>query len=286
MAAAEPWTHHEAVVNNVRLHYVEQGTGPLVLLLHGFPEFWYAWRHQIPTLAAAGFRVVAPDLRGYNLSDKPKEMEAYALKHVVEDVVALIHHLGERKAHVAGHDWGGIAGWWLAMLRAEALDRLVTINAPHPRIFAREFSKPKQILKSWYALFFQLPVLPEAALGAGTHRWIERMLRHDPVRPNAYTEEDIRRYKEALAQPGAVPAMLNYYRAARRVPRPKTCTVEAPTLVIWGDRDAALNIENSQGLEKYVTHVRVEHIPDASHWVLADAPERVNELMIPFLKGA
>ena len=284
MAEAEPWTHHEAVVNGVRLHWVEMGTGPLVLLLHGFPEFWYAWRHQIPALAAAGFRVVAADLRGYNLSDKPEGIASYAVTELVEDAAALIRHLGAAKAHLAGHDWGGIVGWWLAMLRPELVDRLVVLNAPHPRVFARELRKPRQVLKVWYGMFFQLPLLPEAALRANDFAALQRIFRGDPARPGAYTDEDVRRYKEAAARSGALTAMVNYYRAARRTKRPKTRTVEAHTLVIWGEKDRALNVENTEGLEPHVPNLRVVRLPEASHWVLSDAPGRVSELMIGFLR--
>lgn len=281
---AEPWTHHEAKVGALKLHWVEQGTGPLVVLLHGFPEFWYAWRKQIPALAAAGFRVVAPDLRGYNLSDKPEGIASYAVTEVMEDVAGLIRHLGDERAHLAGHDWGGVVGWWMAMLRPELLERMVIVNAPHPRIFARELMKPKQMLKSWYAMFFQLPAVPEAAIRLNGYAAIERIFRHDPAHPGAYTEEDVQRYKEAISRPGALTAMLNYYRAARRDLRPETRRIDTPTLLIWGEKDQALNVENSEGLEPHVSNLRVVRLPDATHWVPAEAPERVSELMISFFR--
>jgi pimeloyl-ACP methyl ester carboxylesterase len=281
---AEPWTHHEAKVGEIRLHWVEQGTGPLVVLLHGFPEFWYAWRHQIPAIAAAGFRVVAPDLRGYNLSERPEGIESYAMEKVAGDVAALIGHLGAERAIVAGHDWGGIVAWWLAMLRPELLERLVIVNAPHPRVFAREIRKPRQLLKSWYAIFFQLPVLPEAALSARNYRALSGIFRGESVRKDAFTREDVRIYKEAAARPGALTAMLNYYRAARKTRRPKMARIDTPTLVIWGERDQALVVENSEGLEESVPNLRVVRLPEASHWVLAEYPDRANELMIAFLR--
>jgi epoxide hydrolase 4 len=281
----EPWTHHEAVVNDVRLHWVEMGEGPLVVLLHGFPEFWYGWRNQIPALGAAGFRVVAPDMRGYNLSEKPEGIRAYGIRPLVDDVAALIRHLGAPRAHVAGHDWGGVVAWWLAMLKPALVDRLVIANAPHPRVFARELKKPSQLRKSWYAFAFQIPGAPEALFRAHDYALVDRIFRRDPARPGAFTETDVRRYKEALAQPGALTAMINYYRAVRRTKRPKTRRIDAPTLVIWGERDRHLNAANTVGLEPHVPRVRVERIPEATHWVLADAPERVNELMIGFLRG-
>ena len=281
---AEPWTHHEAKVGEIRLHWVEQGTGPLVVLLHGFPEFWYAWRNQIPALAAAGFRVVAPDLRGYNLSERPEGIESYAIEKVAGDIAALIAHLGAERASVAGHDWGGVAAWWLAMLRPELLERLVIVNAPHPRAFAREMKKPKQLFKAWYAMFFQLPALPEAALRRKDFAALNGIFRGESVRRDAFSREDVRRYKEAAAQPGALTAMLNYYRAARKVARPKTARIDTPTLLVWGEKDQALNVENSEGLEEYVPGIRVVRLPEASHWVLSEYPDRVNELMIGFLR--
>ena len=285
MPDAEPWTHHEAQVGEVRLHWVEQGSGPLLVLLHGFPEFWYAWRRQLHALAAAGFRVVAPDMRGYNLSEKPEGVAAYSVQKLAGDVAALVRHLGAERAHVAGHDWGGVVAWWTAMLHPEAVERLVVINAPHPRIFARELKKLRQMRRSWYAMMFQLPRLPEALFRARDFAVLERTFRKGPKRPGAYSDEDIRRYKEAAAQPGALTAMINYYRAATRVQRPRTRTVEAPTLVIWGERDPHLGIHNLEGLEEYVPDLRVERIAEAGHWVPADAPERVSELMTGFLRG-
>ncbi|HYH82625.1 MAG TPA: alpha/beta fold hydrolase [Longimicrobium sp.] len=290
---AEAWTHHFGAVNGIRLHWVEAGEGPLVLLLHGFPEFWYGWRNQIPALAAAGFRVVAPDMRGYNLSDKPKGVRSYGAELLTDDVAGLIRHLGAERAHVAGHDWGGVLGWRLGMRRPELVERLVIINAPHPAVFGRELKHPRQLLRSWYAGFFQLPLLPEAAFRANDHALLERVFRNSPRRPGAYTDEDIRLYKEAVSQPGALTAMLNYYRAfGRNTLRGKSDgegaggdgIVRRPTLVIWGEQDTALTTHNLDGLERYVPDLRIERIPEASHWVPADAPERVNRLMIDFFR--
>lgn len=284
-ASGGTWTHHEGEVNGVRLHWVEQGRGPLVVLLHGFPELWYEWRHLIPALAAAGFRAVAPDMRGYNLSEKPKGVEPYALRHLTADVAALVRHLGETRAHVVGHDWGGVVAWRLAMDHAEVVDRLVIVNAPHPRVFARELRKPKQALKSAYAAFFQLPAVPEAVFRANGYAMVERVFRDEP-RPGAYTGEDIALYKEAIARPGALKAMINYYRAAVRHPAGESLPVTAPTLVVWGEDDAHLNVENTIGLEEHVPGVRVERLPGVSHWVPADAPEELAALVTRFLHAA
>ncbi|HET7232806.1 MAG TPA: alpha/beta hydrolase [Longimicrobium sp.] len=292
---AQQWTDRFGTVNGVTLHWVEAGQGPLVLLLHGFPEFWYEWRHQIPVLARAGFRVVAPDLRGYNLSDKPRGVRHYRAGVVMDDVAALIGHLGAERAFVVGHDWGGVIAWRLAIQRPELVERLVILNAPHPAVFARELKHPRQLLRSWYAGFFQLPFLPEAAFRANGHALLERVFRTSPVRPNAYTDEDIRQYKDAVSRPGALTAMINYYRAfgigtlaggrGGEAPRGDGI-VRRPTMVIWGEQDTALNIHNLDGLEAYVPDLRIERIADASHWVPADAPEKVNRLLIGFFRAA
>ncbi|MEW5931062.1 MAG: alpha/beta hydrolase [Gemmatimonadota bacterium] len=282
---AEPWTHRDAVVNGVRLHYVEAGEGPLVVLLHGFPEFWYEWRHQIPALAAAGFRVAAPDMRGYNLSDKPEGVDAYRIEPLVEDVAGLVRHLGVERAHLVGHDWGGVVAWYFAMLRPELLDRLAILNAPHPAAFAREIVKPDQMLRSAYAGFFQLPAVPELALRAADFALLERVLRTEPARPGAFTDVDVERYKEAFARPGALTASLNYYRAFARGDKPPVRPVAAPTLLVWGEKDPHLVVRLTEGLEEWVPGIRVERIPEASHWVAADEPELVSRLLAGFLGG-
>lgn len=292
---AEPWTHHTDEVNGIRLHWVEAGQGPLVVLLHGFPEFWYEWRHQIPALAAAGFHVAAPDLRGYNLSEKPKGVGSYRAGLVMEDVVQLIRHLGAGRAHVAGHDWGGVIAWRLGIRRPEVVDRLAVINAPHPAVFARELKHPRQFLRSWYAAFFLLPKIPEASFRANGYAALRRVFRDSPVHKDAYTDSDIARYVEAASHPGALTAMINYYRAfGRKTARGEgdgegpggDGIVRRPTLVIWGEQDTALNIHNLDGLKQYVSDLRVERIPNASHWVPADAPERVSELLGEHFRGA
>lgn len=284
---AEPppdgWAHREAVVNGVRLHYVEAGAGPLVVLLHGFPEFWYAWRRQIGPLAAAGFRVLAPDLRGYNLSDKPRGANAYRVEALTADVAGLIRHAGERSAAVVGHDWGGMLTWLLPLHHPEIVHKRVILNAPHPAALRRELRRgTEQLMRSWYVFFFQLPWLPEAMMRAGDFALLGRMLRRQPVHPGAFTEADVAAYKHALARPGALTAAINYYRAAFRLPADdRPCPV--PTLVLWGEKDAYLGPRLTEGLERWSPNVRVERIPDASHWIQNDAPEWVNERMIAFL---
>jgi epoxide hydrolase 4 len=283
------WSHGEAVVNGIRLHYVEAGEGPLVVLLHGFPEFWYSWRHQIPALAGAGFRVIAPDMRGYNLSDKPKGTDAYRVELLVDDVAGLIRHFGEERATVVGHDWGGLVAWYAAILRPEAVERLVVINAPHPAAYRRELTRSTQALRSWYAGFFQLPVLPETAISAGNFAAIGYVLRSEPVRKGAFSDEDIRLYKEAMARPGALSSAINYYRAAVRDQRDLFALserpIDAPTLLIWGEKDPYLVSSLAEDLEEWVPRIRVERLP-ASHWVPVDAAEAVNRLLLDFLRDS
>jgi epoxide hydrolase 4 len=280
--------HRWAVVNGVRLHYVEAGAGPLVVLLHGFPEFWYAWRHQIPSLAEAGYRVLAPDLRGYNDSAKPAGVRGYRLSALVDDVVGLIAHAGSEPITLVGHDWGGVIAWRLAMARPELLTKLVILNAPHPAAFFRELRRSAQLLRSLYILFFQLPALPEWALTAGDFALLARMWRRQPVNSDAFTPHDIALYKKALARPGALTAALNYYRALLHAPgelRRDVQRIAAPTLLIWGERDPYLSVALSTGLETWIPNLRVVRLSDASHWVQNDAPQRVNHLLLDFLRS-
>ncbi len=289
MAPEPPVAHRYADLAGLRLHYVEAGEGPLVVLLHGFPEFWFSWRFQIPALAEAGFRVVAPDMRGYNLSDKPKGVGSYALERLARDVERLIGALGEERAVVVGHDWGGIVAWAVAMLHPERVERLVILNVPHPERFWRGLRTPRQLLKSLYAFFFQIPWLPEKVLRAGDFAIVRSVFRNDPVRPGTFGERDIDRYVEALSRPGALTAPINYYRAlARRAPvlaRALRRRIEAPVLVIWGQRDLFLVPELAQPNPTLVPDARVRRLPDASHWVQQDRPERVNALLLDFLGG-
>ncbi len=274
--------HRYADVNGVRLHYVEAGAGPPVLCLHGFTDFWFAWRHQLPALAAAGFRALAPDLRGYNLSAKPPGVRSYRVEALLGDVVGLIRHAGVERAVVVAHDWGGVLAWLLAAFHPAAVERLVILNAPHPAAYLREVRTLGQLLRSWYVFFFQLPLLPEALLRAGDYALVERALRRAE-----FTPEAICKYKQALAVPGALTAGINWYRAAfRRGLRPDPRMLQplhTPTLVIWGERDPYLSLRLLDGLEKWVPGVRIERFPSSGHWVQNDAAEAVNRLLLTFL---
>lgn len=286
------WIHREATVNGVRLHYVEAGQdagrGPLVILLHGFPEFWYSWRHQITALAAAGCHVIAPDMRGYNTSGKPAGVGNYDIDALSDDVAALISHAGADRAVVAGHDWGGIIAWWVALRHPDRVEKLIILNAPHPAAALRELRKPSQLMRSWYIFFFQLPWLPEWSIRANHYAMLRAILRRDPVNRRAFTGRDIRRYIAAIAQPGALTSTINYYRAAfRRGPRgvrQHLHRIAAPTLIIWGERDRYMEDGMLDGLDRWVNRLRITRLPHASHWVQNDAPQEVNRLMVEFIE--
>ena len=282
VAAGSPVEFSEgfAEVGDVKLHYVEAGSGPLLVLLHGFPEFWYGWRLQIAPLAAAGFRVVAPDLRGYNLSSKPDGVKPYSAANLAEDVRGLISERGAESASVVGHDWGGTAAWTLAMNHPELIDRLAILDAAHPRKLNEGLRHPSQLRRSWYFFYFQLPELPEHHVRANDWEFFQDFLR-DAQPP--YTPEEIKRYIEAWSQPGADAAMINYYRFAVRHSSGEIRRVEAPTLVIWGGSDRFLGPTLAEPHHEDVPNLdRVERLPDASHWVHHDEPERVNQLLIDF----
>ena len=281
--------HHYADIGDVRLHYVEAGEGPLVLLLHGFPQFWYQWRYQMPALVEAGFRVVAPDMRGYNLSDKPPGVQAYRVELLARDVERLILACGEQKADVVGHDWGAIVAWIVAMRHPGRVGRLAILNVPHPARFPGGLLIPMQLLRSSYVFFFQIPRLPEAVIRADDFAFLRYALGRDPVRPGAFAAEDIERYVEAMAQPGALTATLNYYRALLQNPRETWALlkrVEAPVLVIWGERDRFLSRRLAELPHLWVPNLGpVKRLPDASHWVAEDRPLEVNTLLLDFLRS-
>jgi pimeloyl-ACP methyl ester carboxylesterase len=302
--------HRMVEVGDVRLHVVEAGEGPLVVLLHGFPEFWYSWRHQIPALAAAGYRVVAPDLRGYHLSDRPGPVSAYRGEALTGDVAGLIAACGESRATVVGHDWGGIVAWLTAMTRPEVVERLVVCNAPHPARFAEGLRSPQQWVRSAYMLAFQAPLLPELVLSAGRGAALRALLRLAAVRPDAFTDAELARYAEAFPDPAALRGPLAYYRwMGRRMAggmdvgaltrrllgrgRPQTGgdtpraqrvrRIDAPTLVLWGTRDPVLPVSLADPGEEHVPDRRVRLVEHAGHFVQADAPEQVNAALLAFL---
>jgi pimeloyl-ACP methyl ester carboxylesterase len=258
----------------------------LIVLLHGFPEFWYGWRQQIKPLAAAGFRVVAPDMRGYNLSSKPDGVAAYDTGPLTADIRGLIHERGAESALLVGHDWGGTVAWATAMDYPEVVNRLAILNAAHPRRLRQGLHHPGQLRRSWYFFFFDLPRLPESVVHADNWHFFRHFL--DDARP-PYTPEEINHYVDAWSQPGAATGMINYYRASVRQKNPdaQLRPISAPTLVIWGERDRYLGEDLAEPEHDDVPGLeRVERLPDASHWVYHDEAERVTQLLIDFFAPA
>jgi epoxide hydrolase 4 len=277
-----------AEVGDVKLHYVEAGQGPLVVLLHGFPEFWYGWRLQIAPLVAAGFRVVVPDLRGYNLSSRPKDVKAYGTDQLTGDLRGLILERGAKSALLVGHDWGGTVAWDTAMAYPEVVDRLAVLNAAHPRKLSQGLHHPGQLRRSWYFFFFDVPDLPESVVHANRWHFFRHFLRD--ANP-AYTPAEIDRYVEAWSQPGAATGMINYYRfSVRESPKKAEAAlrpISAPTLVIWGEDDHYLGPDLAEPDHDDVPHLEgVERLPGASHWVHHDRADRVNELLTSFFAPA
>lgn len=273
---------------SVRLHAITAGPkeGPVVVLLHGFPEFWYGWRRQIESLAAAGFRVIVPDQRGYNLSSKPPGVAAYALTELVSDVIFIADQLGQEKIFLAGHDWGAAVGWSIALLHPQRIAKLVVLNVPHPSVMRKFLStRPHQLLLSWYMFFFQLPWLPEALFSAFHFRvGVRALLRSS--RPGTFTPDDLAQYRSAWSQPGSLRGMINWYRALfrSRVKFPDR-NVRVPTRILWGERDAFLLAEMARESLRYCTSAELFTFASASHWLQHEEPVRVSDLMIDFFRA-
>ncbi len=279
------WTHQFVETNGIRLHCVTQGSGPLMLLLHGFPEFWYSWRHQIPYFAIA-YKVVAPDLRGYNDSDKPPGVEAYDLPVLVADIVGLIAALGYDRCILVGHDWGGAIAWHVAQAHPDQVDKLIVLNCPHPQRFGDGLrSSPAQWWRSAYMAFFQLPWLPEWVMQANDYQFIANAFQAMAINANAITATDRQAYKTAAAKPGALTAALNYYRNLLRLSLwQRDWTVsEVPTLLIWGEDDPAFEVTLAEATEAYVRDFHLRRIPQCGHWVMQEYPDQVNRHMAAFL---
>jgi pimeloyl-ACP methyl ester carboxylesterase len=273
---------------NVSLHAIIAGPqdGPVVVLLHGFPEFWYGWHRQIEPLAAAGFRVIVPDQRGYNLSNKPVGVAAYAVTELVSDVIAIADQLGQEELFLAGHDWGAAVAWSAALLHPQRIAKLVVLNVPHPSVMRKFLStRPRQLLRSWYMFFFQLPWLPEALFSAFNYRIGARSLRRSS-RPGTFSAEDLIQYRAAWSQPGALTAIINWYRALFRF-RTKfpDRTVHVPTRILWGERDAFLLAEMAQESLRYCSSAELFTFANASHWLQHEEPARVSELLIDFFRS-
>ncbi len=280
--------------NNIKLHVVTDGPGDgtPVILLHGFPEFHYGWRKQIPVLAQAGFRVIAPDQRGYNLSDKPRRVSAYRVETLAWDILGLFDHFGIRKARLVGHDWGAVAAWDIALHYPDRLEKLAILNAPHPDVMTRFILEhPEQRKKSWYVFFFQIPLLPEWILRKDNYRDLVRTI-VGSGRKSTFSRQDIEEYKKAWSQPGALTAMLNWYRAIVRASfksvfrfkREPARRVKIPVLILWGKNDAALSHELVQSSLELCDHGSAVLYEKATHWVHLDEADDVNKKLIGFLQ--
>ncbi len=298
--------HNYANVNGIRLHYAESGSGAnLVILLHGFPEFWYSWRHQLTALGA-NYHVVAPDMRGYNLSDKPARVEDYRIEVLVEDVVGLIKNFGAEKAAIVAHDWGAGVAWAVAQKYPERVSKLAVFQVPPAGLWQANMSL-RQLMRSWYMFFFQLPRMPEWAIGRKDFAALDRIFKKTVAREGAFSDADIQLYKDALSRPGALTAAVNYYRAnVRRLMAPRNSLITSgsreiqadqtrpggdghirvPTLFIFGEQDFAILPETVRGLERHIdAPYRELRIADSGHWVQNEAVVEVNEALIDFLSS-
>ncbi|PSP19290.1 MAG: epoxide hydrolase [Cyanobacteria bacterium QS_8_64_29] len=282
------WTHASIKTNRVQLHYVTQGQGPLMVMLHGFPEFWYSWRHQIPEFAW-DYTIVAPDLRGYNDSDKPQAVSAYAMTELVRDVAGLIRGLGYESCVLVGHDWGGAIAWHVAYAHPERVNRLIVMNIPHPAKFGEGLRTPQQLLRSWYIFLFQLPLVPEWLLQWNDYQAIAAAFQGMLIDKTAIAPAELEAYKDAAAKRGALTGMVNYYRCAFQdlfeLPRMRWRQLEVPTLMVWGENDAALGKELTNGTDAYVRDLQMRYIPNCSHWVQQEQPQSVNRYMREFLQA-
>ena len=284
-----------AELNGVRLHYMTAGEGPLIMFLHGFPEFWYEWKKQLEHFAR-DHQAVAPDLRGYNLSSKPAEVSQYELTLLVEDVRGLAAHLGQNRFVLVGHDWGGVVAWAFAAAHPRQVEKLIIINAPHPAVFDRELrSNPAQQQASQYMLVFRSPAA-EQLLSAANFAALQQSLLQPGIQQGYFGEDDRQAYLDAWAQPGALTGGLNYYRAAHAGPpepgkssealaaRLTALRIEVPTLVIWGERDAYLLTGNLEGLDEFVPDLSVRRVANGTHWLIHESPELINSYIRDFIE--
>lgn len=276
--------------NDLEFLIDEAGEGDSVaLLLHGFPESRRCWRHQLPALAALGWHAVAPDMRGYGGSSRPRGREAYRIEHLVEDAAALFDALGAERRLLIGHDWGGMIAWAFAIRRARPLDGLAVLNAPHPLAYRQAVWRGggKQLMRSWYVLFFQLPWLPERLFGANRAKRLARAIARSARRPETFPRGVMEHYRDNASQPGALTAMLNYYRAnldVREMARGPG--VDVPTLLLWGEQDTALGPELVTPSAHYVDDIAIQRFPEVSHWLPEEAPAEVNAVLAEWLREA
>jgi len=290
------WASVETIrvfANGISFEVVALGAGDrLALCLHGFPECAYSWRYQFPVLARLGYRVWAPNLRGYGNTDSPRNVADYAIDVLVEDVAGLIRASGAKEVVLIAHDWGGILAWMLAMRHPALIHRLVICNLPHPACFLRELKRPIQFLRSWYMLLFQIPLLPEAILGFHQAYGVGRMFLGTTRDRSRFPKEVVDVYRRNACRPGALTAMIHWYRALlrgggwRQFAGPTYPKIETPTLFLWGTDDVALSIRTTYGTEEYVSNLTFRALPGVSHWVQQEAPEAVNSILETWLTGS
>jgi pimeloyl-ACP methyl ester carboxylesterase len=289
---AAMFEHKYADLRGTRIHYVTAGKGKLIMFLHGFPEFWYEWKNQLKEFGR-DYQAVAPDMRGYNVSSVPPEVEKYQTKHLVEDIRLLAEHLGHKKFVLVAHDWGGAVAWAFALFHPDYLEKLIIINAPHPFVFDRELRQNQAQQKaSSYMLMFRSPKA-EQILSENNYAFLVDTVLTDGLKKGYFNEDDRKAYIEAWSQPGALTGGLNYYRAASlggltgegKGSHPSPLVLNVPTLVIWGESDRHLLTGNLEGLDDYVADLTIKRIPDGSHWVVHEKPEMVNRLMREFIEA-
>ena len=277
--------HLEFKTRGMKLHAVAAGPveGPVVVLLHGFPEFWKGWARQIGPLAMAGYRVIVPDQRGYNLSDKPAKVADYRMELLAHDVLGILDHLGIQQACVAGHDFGATVTWQLLAVYPERIKAAAILNVPHPLVMQRRLTSSfTQLRRSWYMFFFQLPILPERWLRSGDFSAAVRML--ETANPGTFSPEDLHDYKRAWSAPGTLRSMIQWYRAAFRfgLPRetPTGWRALAPVLILWGEADAFLGPEMAQESLRFCKNGKCLMFQGVSHWIQHEVPQRVAEELI------
>ncbi|CAO1653471.1 Fluoroacetate dehalogenase [Parasphingorhabdus sp. NYA22] len=275
--------------NGLTFEVAKAGTGKkLALCLHGFPELHYSWRHQIPLLVEMGYKVWAPNLRGYGGSTKPDGVDSYRLNTLVQDVAALIDASGAEEVTLIAHDWGAIIAWHFAIKKIRPLTRLVIMNVPHPKCAQREMRHWYQLKKSWYIFFFQLPWLPEKMLGRDRAQPVKEAFSNMAVDKSRFPDSELQIYADAASRPGALRSMINYYRALLRTKDVREIgdgRVDVPTLMIWGEEDAAIDIRCTDGTEEWVPNLELHRLPGVSHWVQQEAPEKVNAILREWLPG-
>jgi len=274
--------------NGIKLHVMEAGPadGPMILFLHGFPEFWYAWRKQLQYFADKGYLVVAPDQRGYNLSDKPQGIAAYKIDELAKDIVGLIDAYGRKQINLVGHDWGASVSWWFALKYPERSKKLVILNVPHPKVMAKHvFTNTEQMKKSWYIFYFQIPGAVEHLASSKNYEWVIQLITTS-ANPGAFTPSELEEYRKAFSLPGAFSAMVNWYRAMVQTKQepPASFDVTMPMILMWGEDDVAMLPELADESMPYCKQGCLIKFPGTSHWIQHEQADKINPLIEDFFK--